>query len=143
VERIRAANRVGKLGRKSDSAGIAGHGFDHSRAAHVHQTALVVREGEGTHGGEVVGQRFPAIREKAAERRTGYTKADANTRAACTASLEAMETLRDTVPQTFTGLAAKAKAARHLKDDWAEELGASLGRDIGVMAGEVDRGAVR
>jgi hypothetical protein len=82
-------------------------------------------------------------RERAAERRTGFTKADANADAAGRASWQAMETLRDTLPHSFAGVAAKARAARHLKDDMADELVASLARDIGVLAGEVDREAVQ
>jgi hypothetical protein len=82
-------------------------------------------------------------RERAAQRRTGFTKADANATAAGRASRQAMETLRDTLPQSFAGVAAKARAARHLKDDMAEELMDSLARDIGVMSGEIEREAVQ
>jgi hypothetical protein len=82
-------------------------------------------------------------REKAVKRRTGVTEAEAKSAAACHASWDAMRALSDTVPQTFAGLAAKARAVRHLKDDIADELMASLARDIGVLAGEIDREAVQ
>jgi hypothetical protein len=77
-------------------------------------------------------------REKAAQRRTGFTKAESNTTAAGNPSWEAMRALRDTPAHTFAGLAAKARTARHLKDDFA-----FLVYDIGVMSGEIEREAVQ
>jgi hypothetical protein len=64
-------------------------------------------------------------RERAAERRSGFAKAESSVNAACQASDEAMRALRDTPAHTFAGLAAKARTARHLKDDFADEVGAS------------------
>jgi hypothetical protein len=51
-------------------------------------------------------------RRRAAEQRTGFAKAEANQSAACDAAWDAIDTLRDTVPQAFAGLAAKARAWR-------------------------------
>jgi hypothetical protein len=82
-------------------------------------------------------------RERAAERRTGHAKADANRETACTAARDATNTLRDTVPATLAGLAAKAKAWRYLEKDikeQADELVYSLADDIDVMVGKLDRG---
>ena len=57
----------------------------------------------------------------------------------CDAAWKAREALRDTVPLTFAGLAAKAKATRYVEDHNLEgDLEYSIVRDIGVMAGEVE-----
>jgi hypothetical protein len=79
-------------------------------------------------------------RERAARRRTGLAKADTNQGAACQAAWDAIQTLRDTVPQTLEGLAAKARAWRYLENDiqeQADELAYSLANDISVMGGEI------
>lgn len=85
-------------------------------------------------------------RKRAAERRTGYAKADANREATGDAAWDAIYALRDTVPATLAGLAAKARAWRYLEKDikeQADELVYSLATDISIMAGEVDREAVQ
>jgi hypothetical protein len=82
-------------------------------------------------------------RERAAEHRTGYAKADADQTAACHASARANDALQDAIPKTFAGLAAKARVARYVDTDAGEEIGAFLMRDVGVLAGEVDREAVQ
>jgi len=83
-------------------------------------------------------------RERAAKHRTGYAKADADQTAACHASARANEALQDAVPKTLAGLAAKARAVRHIEEDVGDDIAASLIRDIGVMAGgEVERAAVQ
>jgi hypothetical protein len=82
-------------------------------------------------------------RRRAAKRRTGLEKAETNQNAACQAAWDAIETLRDTVPQTLEGLAAKARAWRDLETDiqeQADELVYSLANDISVMAGEIGPG---
>jgi hypothetical protein len=59
---------------------------------------------------------------------------------------DAIYALRDTVPATLAGLAAKARAWRYLEKDikeQADELVYSLATDISIMAGEVDREAVQ
>ena len=78
-------------------------------------------------------------RERTAELLTGFAAADAIAGDAGAASWKAMEALRDAVPLTFAGLAAKAKAARYIGDhNLNSDLGNSLVRDIGVLAGEID-----
>ncbi len=60
--------------------------------------------------------------------------------AVCAAACDAVNTLRDTVPIGFAGLAAKAKATRYIKKDIEEqvdELCCSLIYDLGVIAGEI------
>jgi hypothetical protein len=82
-------------------------------------------------------------RERAAERRTGYAKVEANKEAAGIAARDAIYTLRDAVPTTLAGLAAKARAWRYLEKDikeQADELVYSVASDISVMAGQPDRG---
>ena len=75
-------------------------------------------------------------RIKAAERRTGFAAAKAKRDEVCDAAWEAREALRDTVPITFAGLAAKARATRYIEDEKLEgDLENSLLRDIAVMAG--------
>ncbi len=76
--------------------------------------------------------------KRTAELLTGFAAADAIASEACHASWEAMEALRDAVPLTFAGLAAKAKAARYIGDQKMDsQIADSLVRDIGVLAGEI------
>jgi hypothetical protein len=79
-------------------------------------------------------------RQRAAERRTGFAKAYSDQEAACHAAADAQDALRDAIPKTFAGLAAKARAARYIKDqirEQADELGWSLIYDLGILAGEI------
>jgi hypothetical protein len=85
-------------------------------------------------------------RERAAERRTGCAKADASRDAAGDAAWDAIHALRDAVPATVAGLAAKARAWRYLEKDLkeqADDIVYSLAKDVTIMAGEVDREAVQ
>jgi len=73
-------------------------------------------------------------RERAGERRIGYTKADAAAAAACHASAELNDELKKTHPQTIAGLFAKARAASLV---CLSDLNDQLVWDIGLLAGEV------
>jgi hypothetical protein len=77
-------------------------------------------------------------RERAAERRSGFTKAEADEIAASDAASKTRDELRAAVPQSLAGLAAKARAARIIEvDSDHPNIEFSLLYDIGEMAGEV------
>jgi hypothetical protein len=75
-------------------------------------------------------------RLRAARKRTGYDRAYAAQGAACHACADLVDELSKTLPRTFAGLVAKARAARVVAESGLE-IGEQVTWDIGVMAGEI------
>jgi hypothetical protein len=61
VKDVRTADRVGEFCRQSKGCNVAGDRFDDAGSAHVHESPLVTRKGNGTNGSEVVREGFDAI----------------------------------------------------------------------------------
>jgi hypothetical protein len=78
-------------------------------------------------------------RERGAEKRTGYAAAMAAQEAADAVSTDLVEELRNAIPVTFAGLAAKARASTACSNAGCCDFEAELARDIRVLAGELTR----
>ena len=61
MQRVRLTDGVGQLGCQAQSARVTGDSLNNAGTAHIHQAALVAREGEGTHCRKVMCQRLPAV----------------------------------------------------------------------------------